>query len=148
MRSSRAGLARPVRTAANSCWVDSSDVLIRSRASSSRASIISAAIVAPLLAMYQGAHTSTRDYACDVGGVVHVEDVDRHAVLHAERKCGGVHHAQATLDRLHVGYLGDELCGGVERGVGAVDAFDALLGHEDDLGVDLRGAQGGGGVGS
>ena len=36
---------------------------------------------------------------------------------------------------------------GVDRGIGAVDALDAVLRHQDDLRVDLRGAQRGGGVG-
>ena len=40
--------------------------------------------------------------------VVEAEDVDRQAVVHAERERRRVHHLQAALDRLHVRQLGEE----------------------------------------
>jgi hypothetical protein len=46
-----------------------------------------------------------------------------------------------------VGDLGQELGGGIERGIGGVDALDAVLGHEQRLGVDLGRPQRGRGVG-
>ena len=79
--------------------------------------------------------------------VGHVEDVDRQAVVHAQRERGRVHHPQAALDRLHVGDLGQELRVGDLRRVGVVDALDPVLGHQDRLGVDLERPQRRRGVG-
>src|SRR6201992_942337 len=101
MRSSSDGLARPVRTVENSCWADSTDLTIRSAASSSSSSITFSAILLSSRCRYQGADALARDYPRQARVVVHVEDVQRHAVVHAERQCRGAHHTQATLDRLH-----------------------------------------------
>src|SRR5580700_8293776 len=106
MRSSSAGLARPVRTVANSWWVDSTDFAMRSCASSSSPSISSSAMLALSFGCrYQRAHAHPGDYPRDARLVVHVEDIQRHPVLHAQRERGGIHHAQAALERFHVGEL-------------------------------------------
>src|SRR5881275_3585902 len=102
MRSRSDGEARPVRTELNSPWVASTDLPIRSRASA-RSSSISSLIGDP------GPDPLAGHYPLDVALVVHVEDVDREVVLHAQRQRGEVHHAQAPLERLHVGDLRDEL---------------------------------------
>src|SRR3954469_11479003 len=85
----------------NSCWVASTDLPIRVRASASSSSISS-------LIAHQCPHPLSGHYPLDVALVVHVEDVDREVVLHAQRQRGEVHHAQALLQRLHVGDGGDE----------------------------------------
>src|SRR3712207_9397787 len=54
-------------------------------------------------------HALAAHYPVDVALVVHVEDVDRERVVHAERQRGRVHDVQTPLDRLAVGELGDEL---------------------------------------
>ena len=66
--------------------------------------------------------------------------MDRDAVVHAEGECGRVHHLQATLDRLEVGELGQELGIRVELRVAVVDT-DAVLRHQDRLGAGLRGLE-------
>src|SRR5438046_8578478 len=102
MRSSSEGDARPVRTELNSPCVASTDLPMRSRASARSSSISS-------LMTHQGAHPFAGHYPLDVVLVVHVEDVDREVVLHAQRERGQVHHAQPALERLHVGDVGQEL---------------------------------------
>src|SRR4030081_3080515 len=104
MRSSSAGLARPVRTVPNFCRIDSTDLSMRSRASASSTSISSDISAAA----HQGPHSLAGHYPVDVLLVVHVEDVEREVVLHAERERGRVHHAQLALDRVYVGDLVDE----------------------------------------
>ena len=59
-------------------------------------------------APHHGPHALAAHYPVDVALVVHVEDVDRQVVVHAERQRGRVHHLQALLDRLLVGDLLDE----------------------------------------
>src|SRR5881394_2065621 len=99
MRSSSAGLARPVRTVPNLCRIDSTDLSMRSLASASSRSISSDISTAA----HQGPHSLAGHYPVDVLLVVHVEDVEGKLVLHAQRECSGVHHAQLALNRVHVG---------------------------------------------
>src|ERR1700756_2505888 len=98
MRSSSDGLARPVRTVENSCCAASTDLCMRSLASSSSSSITFSAILLSFGGRYQRADAHARDYPRQARVVVHVEDVDRHAVVHAERERRGIHHAQPLLD--------------------------------------------------
>src|SRR3954451_5525334 len=141
MRSRSAGLARPVRTEPNSVFVDWTDLCIRSSASARSSFVIS-----DISGGDQRSHALARHYPVDVALVVHVEDVERDAALHAQRQRREVHHPQAALQRLHVRDRVDELGVGVLARVGGEHALDAVLGHEDRLGVDLAGAQRGGGV--
>src|SRR3954454_10961128 len=134
MRSSSDGEARPVRTELNSPCVASTDLLMRSRASARSSSISS-------LIGHQGPDALAGHYPLDVALVVHVEDVDREVVLHAQRQRREVHDAQALLERLHVRDVVEELRVGVRARVVVVDALDAVLGHEQRLGVDLDRAQ-------
>src|SRR4051812_2842076 len=142
MRSSSAGLARPVRTEPNSVFVDWTDLCMRSLASARSSFVIS-----DISGGDQRSHALARHYPLDVALVVHVEDVERDAVLHAQRERREVHDPQAALERLHVGDVVDELRVGVLARVGGQDALDAVLGHEDRLGVDLARPQRGRGVG-
>src|SRR5215212_5815196 len=123
MRSSRWVEARPVRTVVNSCVVDSTDLRMRSAASSSRSLTIPSSIPPPDLAGYDGPDALAGHYPLDVALVVHVEDVDRQVVVHAESERGGVHHAEPALDRLAVRDLGEEVRVGVLAGVGVVHAL-------------------------
>ena len=100
-----------------------------------------------LIGLHQGSHSLAGNYPIDVALGVHVEDDDRHVVVHAQRQRGRVHHLQAALERLAVRDLGEELGVAVLLRIGGVDALDAVLGHQDDLGVDLVRAQRGRGVG-
>src|SRR5919205_2024584 len=103
MRSRRAGLARPVRTEPNSLFVACTDLCIRSLASARSSFVISL-----MSGFDQRAYALAAHYPVDVPLVVHVEDVERDPVLHAERQRGEVHDPQAALERLHVGDLVDE----------------------------------------
>src|SRR5271156_5504821 len=108
-RSRSDGLALPVRTVENSCWAASTDLTIRARASSSSSSIrFSAAIAISLSARNESAHAHAGDYPREIALVIHVEHVQRHAVVHTQGEGSGIHHTQALLDRLHVSYLRDE----------------------------------------
>src|SRR4051794_25149713 len=142
MRSSSAGLARPVRTEPNSLLVDWTDFPMRSLASTRSSFVISL-----MSGLDQGAYALAADYPVDVVLVVHVEDVERDPVLHAQGQRREVHDAQAPLQRLHVRDLLDQLRVGVLARVRGQHALDPVLGHEDRLGVDLARAQRRGGVG-
>src|SRR3954465_7260285 len=133
MRSSSAGLARPVRTEPNSGFVDWTDFAMRSLASARSSSVIS------LMCRTQGAHALAGHYPVDVALVVHVEHVERHAVLHAQRERSEVHDPQPALERLHVRDLGDELGVGVDARVGGPDALPAPLAPQDAAAVALPG---------
>src|SRR5256885_13090029 len=104
MRSSSAGLARPVRTVPNLCRIDSTDLLMRSRASASSRSISSDISAAA----HQSPDSLAGHYPVDVLLVVHVEHVERELVLHAQRERRGVHDAELALDRVHVADLLEE----------------------------------------
>ena len=101
-RSSSAGLARPVRTEPNS-WFGRLDGLLHALAR------VREELVDHLAhqVVHQRSDPLAGHYPVDVSLVVHVEDVDRHVVLHAERERGGVHHAQPALHRVHVGDLAE-----------------------------------------
>src|SRR3954469_19688551 len=101
MRSSSEGDARPVLTELNSPCVASTDLAMRSRASARSSSMSS-------LIGHEGSHPFAGHYPLDVALVVHVEDVDRQVVLHAQRQGGEVHDAQALLQCLLVGDLRQE----------------------------------------
>src|SRR4051794_31802316 len=110
MRSRSAGLARPVRTEPNSLFVDWTDLCMRSLASARSSSVISLMCSGG----DQRAYALAAHYPVDVVLVVHVEDVERHPVLHAEGERGEVHDAQPALERLHVGDVLDELRVGLD----------------------------------
>src|SRR3954466_1050658 len=142
MRSSSAGLARPGPPEPNSPFVAWTDLCMRSLASARSSFVIS-----DISGGDQGSHALAGHYSFDVALVVHVEDVERNPALHAQRQRREVHDPQAALERLHVRDRVDELGVGILAGVGGEHALDAVLGHEDRLGVDLARAQRGGGVG-
>src|SRR5918997_2264449 len=120
MRSSSAGLARPVRIEPNLPRVASTDLSMCSLASCSSSSIMASGL-------HQGAHSLAGNYPIDVALGVHVEDADRHVVVHAERERGRVHDLEPALERLAVGQLGEELGVRVLLGIGGVDPPAPLL---------------------
>src|SRR4029078_687701 len=118
MRSRSAGLARPVRTEPNSPFVDWTDFPMRSLASARSAFVSSL-----MSGLDQGAYALAAHYPVDVVLVVHVEHVQRDAVLHAQRERREIHDTQAPLERLHVCDLRDQLGGGVLARVGRQHAL-------------------------
>ena len=127
-----------MRTVASSLRVDSTDFAIRSPASDSNSSINSFKTLAPLVRRHDGADPLSADDPIYVRFVRHVEDVDREVVVHAERQRRRIHHPEAAFDRFAVGDRRQELGVGDLGGIGVVDPFDAVLGHQDRLGVDLE----------
>src|SRR6476646_715278 len=137
MRSRRDAEARPVRTVANPDRACSTDLTILSWApliSSSAVAIASALLLtcrderADLLAVHDA-----RDVALG-----ELEDVDRRAVVHAERQRRRVHHLQPALDRVEVGELGKEGRLRIGVGVTVVHTLDAVLAHENRLRSDFE----------
>ena len=78
--------------------------------------------------------------------MVHVEDIDRHAVFFAHHGGGLVHHFQSAADHFVVGDLGELGGGGVFLGVGGIDAVHACT-LEHHVGTDLQCTQRRTGVG-
>src|SRR3954471_24576458 len=106
IRSSRCGEARPVRTVASSPRVESTDLAIRSLASTSSSSISSTGFPSSSVGggtRDQRPHFFAANDPIYVALVAHVEDVDRQIVVHAEGERGRVHHLQTPLDRFLVG---------------------------------------------
>ena len=62
-------------------------------------------------------------------------------------RADGIHHPEVLLERLLVGDVLVASGGEVEPGIGRVDTIDLVLGHQEHIGVEFQGAQGGGGVG-
>src|SRR3954447_22649293 len=104
MRSSSAGLARPVRTEPNSVFVDWTDLCMRSSASARSSFVISV-----ISGRDQRSHALAGHYPVDVALVVHVEDVERDPALHAQRERREIHHAQFAAEGLSVRDRVDEL---------------------------------------
>ncbi|HEX3237619.1 MAG TPA: hypothetical protein VHQ99_04345, partial [Gaiellaceae bacterium] len=84
-----------VRTEPNSAFVASTDLCMRSSASASSSSISSL-----ISRDHHRSHLFAGHYPLDVALVVHVEHVQRHMVLGAERKRRVVHDAQAASQRV------------------------------------------------
>lgn len=78
--------------------------------------------------------------------MVHVENDDRHTVIHAEAESRGVHDLEAAGESLRERDMSKAFGGGVFDGVRVVDAID-FGGFEDDVGTDFVGAEGSGGIG-
>src|SRR6478735_10937586 len=140
MRSRRDAEARPVRTVANPDRACSTDLTILSWApliSSSAVAIASALLLtcrddrSDLLAVHDA-----RDVALG-----ELEDVDREAVVHAERQRCRVHYLQPTLDRLQVRDPRQELGVGDTPRVAVVHPLHAVLRHQDRVGAHLERAQ-------
>src|SRR5205807_7715623 len=92
----------------------------------------------------KGADLFAADDAYDVAGLPHAEDHHGHVVVFAERDGGGVHDAEVEAEDVVVGdqveFGGFFVC----FWVGGVDSVDGG-GLEADVGLDLHGAEAGGG---
>src|ERR1019366_2237286 len=95
---------------------------------------------------YQRTQRLALHHAHDVAGLSHAEHHHRHVVVAAQRNGGGVHYPQVQPQDVRVGYLLELHRIGVQLGVGGVDAVHGGR-LQQDVRVDLHGAQRGGGVG-
>src|SRR6476469_8342825 len=137
MRARRDAEARPVRTVANPDRACSTDWTMFSWApliSSSAVAIASALLLtcrddrSDLLAVHDA-----RDVALG-----ELEDVDREAVVHAERQRRRVHHLQPALDRLQMRDPRQELGVRDVPRVAVVHTLDSMLGHQDRVGTHFE----------
>src|SRR4029078_158802 len=137
MRSRSDAEARPVRTVANPDRACSTDLTILSWApliSSSAVAIASALLLtcrddrADLLAVHDASDVALGE----------LEDVDREAVVHAERQRRRVHPLQPALDRLQVRDPREELSIRHASRVAVVHTFHAVLRHQDRVGAHLE----------
>src|SRR5450631_1236344 len=95
---------------------------------------------------HERADPLTPNCPADVAFDQQVEDHDRQAVVPAEADGGRVGDLQTTGEHLGVGQALEASSAWSGPRVGVVDPVDAL-GHQHDLGADLEGPLGGGGVG-
>src|ERR1051325_4264841 len=98
--------ALPVRTPANSLVTTCSVFCILSSASSKMSSVGMAGRITNRTAASSGherPHGLPEHNGLQVVRLEQVEDDDRHFVVHAERKCGRVHHPQLFRQRLAIG---------------------------------------------
>src|SRR3954469_6156793 len=141
-----AGLARPARMAENSSRVASTDLSILPSASLRMSLITAGSLRCPSVALVSRAESRPRlcaprdsvggderanlltlHDAQDVAPFLHAEHDQRQRVLHAEGEGRRVGDPEVALQGLLVGQRVVLGRGGVELGVGAVDAVDALL---------------------
>src|SRR6266699_4583661 len=99
--------ARPVRIPASSLRTSSTAFSIRTRACAIASLLLAIVVIelrSPSLSSCRdrGAHLFTHHHSPDVSRCVHIEDNDRHPVVHAKRYGGGVHHGQALLDHVEI----------------------------------------------
>src|SRR5690606_19632916 len=129
--------ARSRRAACTACFIFSSASCKRARTCSSMALTLASDFRPDPLAQ-----------AClnDVFRLVEVKDDDGDLVVHAQRCGRGVHDAQAAVEHFNIGDEIQLLRVRIHARVRVVDTVYAALGHEDDLGLDLRSPQRGGRV--
>ena len=85
----------------------------------------------------RGADLLTRDDPGDVPLVGEVEDDHVDVVVAGQARRRGIGDLEAAVEELVVGQVVELDRLGVVLRVGVVDAVDALLAHQDDLGTDL-----------
>src|SRR5580700_701338 len=105
MWSSSVTLARPVRTLANSLRKSSTAFSIRVRACAIASLLFEIALIASSPRSFRGhrrSHFFTHHHAADISRPVHIEDDDRHAVVHAQRDGRGIHDGEAFLDHIEI----------------------------------------------
>ena len=95
--------------------------------------------------MYVSADGFSSEDAGEVAVFIHIEDIDRQAILLAHRGSGEVHHLESSAVNLVIGDVVKLAGAGVLLRIGGVDAVDACtLKHH--VGLDLDAAQGRTGV--
>src|SRR5271168_472737 len=101
MWSSIATLARPVRTLASSLRKSSTAFSIRVRACTIASLVVEIALIASSprsFRRHRRTHFFAHHHAADISRPIHIEDDDRHAVVHAKRDGGRIHYGEAFLD--------------------------------------------------
>src|SRR5205807_7355800 len=143
--STRAGVARPVRTLENSDCVWATAFPIFSVVSRRTSSIM--ADPAPE-SSDKRTDRLPLEGASDVPRLHHVEHDDGQAVVHAERDGGGIHDLETQLEHFDVFQLAELGGRRVDEGIVRVDAVHTRVrALEDGLGADLGPSQGSGGIG-
>lgn len=92
-----------------------------------------------------GTDGATGDGGGELTGPLKVADEDRDLVLATKGNAGGIHDLEIFLENVKVGEVGEEASVGIFAGIVIEDAFD-LGGFDQELGVDLLGAESGGGI--
>src|SRR5579864_3988708 len=106
MWSRSATLARPVRTPAISLRKSSTAFSIRNLACAIASLLLEIVLIASsprLFRRYGGTYFFTHHRAANISRLVHIEDDDRHSVVHAQRNRGGIHHREALLNHVQIG---------------------------------------------
>jgi hypothetical protein len=109
------------------------------------ASLLLEIVLIASIRRHRGTHFFAHHRAADISRHVHIEDDDGHAVVHAQRDGGGIHHGEAFLDYVQVSNPFKHFRAGHFFRVGVINPVHAR-GLQDDVGLDFHGAQGGGGV--
>src|ERR1700681_301321 len=94
-------LARPVRTLASSLRKSSTAFSMRRRACTVASLVLEITLIvsSPRSSRrHRGTHLFSHHRATNISRLVHIENDDRHAVVHAQRDGGGVHHGETLLD--------------------------------------------------
>src|SRR4029077_7822570 len=105
MWSSSVTFARPVRTLASSLRKSSTAFSIRVRACTIASLLLEIVVIASSprsFRRHRRAHFFAHHRAADISRPIHVEDDDRHPVVHAQRNGGRIHHGEAFLDYVQV----------------------------------------------
>src|SRR6202158_3758780 len=107
MWSSSVMFARPVRNPASSLRKSSTAFSIRTRACAIASLLLAIVVIdlrSPSLSACRDrrAHFFTHHDSLDISRCVHVEDNDRHPVVHAKRIGGGIHDRKALLDHVEI----------------------------------------------
>src|SRR5690606_28800286 len=98
------------------------------------------------LVSYCGPDGISQYHAADVARLPQVEYDNRQLVVHAERDGGCIHHLQLALEHLQIRDVRVFRGVRVEHRIGGIDPVH-LRAFEDDLGLDLHGAERGRRVG-
>src|ERR1700722_8065046 len=148
MWSRSATFARPVRTPASSLRKSSTAFSIRVRACTIASLLLAITLIAlspRSLRRHRRTHLFAHHHAADISRPIHIENNDRHAVVHAQRNGGRIHHGKAFLDDVQVSNAFKHCRAGHFFRIGVIDAVHAGR-LQDDVSFNLHGAQRGGRV--
>src|SRR5579862_672796 len=128
MWSSSETFARPVRTPASSLRKSSTAFSMRVRACTIASLLVEIALIAlspRSFCRHRRTHSFAHHRAADVSRPVHIEDDDRHPVVHAQRDGGGIHDGEAFLDYVQVCYAFKHFRAGHFFRIRVIDPVDA-----------------------
>src|SRR5436309_2101468 len=141
MRSSSAGVARPVRIVDSSCLSTSMLFCILLSAVRWMSSTGTAVLPACRWLRNEGAYLVALDQSREVGRVQKIEHDDWKLVVHAERQRRAVHYFEALGECIDIAQLLVAAGLGVAVRVVGIDAIHVVLRHEQYLGPHFEGAQ-------